>query len=380
MPDPPAETGPSKQASDSTLVETTECPNCSRQFVGTYCPECGQKDSPASVVDLVSGFLREVVDLDEGFWPTLKNLTIRPGHTLRRYLQGARRSYMHPGRYLLAAIVIATLITQLMGQAGVTTGAGPTDVISGSDSASDSVSATVDTASADTSSFGYKLGYALGQAAREIGVKEAADSGSTGSAAEGEEASPKSGLANLFSALGDQYLRMLFALTMAMFLGLVYRRMFPKALSRAAPAIAISLFVTAHVTLLELALNVPITLLQYAQTGEPVEPGSGGLYLLLLLFGSGLATGACFGRGGGAWLAWRAGLKGGLGAIIAQLDTIALLTLVVTGYFGVRSFWIPGEIPPGHPLFVVLTLLTVFVIALLVLPHLGLVLYRRFVG
>lgn len=365
--------------SDSAPVETTECPNCSRRFVGTYCPECGQKQGPASVVDLVSGFLREVVDLDGGFWPTLKHLTIRPGHTLRRYLQGARRSYMHPGRYLLAAVVIATLITQGIAWTGVMTSAGPADVVSNSATASDSRSSTPDSASTDTSSAAYQLGYLLGQMAEESGLTEETDTMSTDSVAEGKETSQKSAFANSFSALGNHNLRMLFAVTMAMFLGLVYRRMFPRELKRLAPALAMGMFVTAHLTILEHAVNIPITLIQYTWTGEPVEPGSNVLSLLLLLFGGGVATGACFGQGGtGAWSAWRAGLKGSVATIIAQLDTVAVLVATMAVYGGVKSFWNPGEISPGHPLFVILAVLVVLGVAVLVLPHVGLLLYRRY--
>lgn len=378
MSDSPAETGPPKEASDSALVETTECPNCSRQFVGRYCPECGQKQSPASVLDLVSGFLREVVDVDGGFWPTLVSLTVRPGHALRRYLQGARRSYMHPGRYLLAAVVIATLMMQGMAWTGVTTGAGPADALSNSTTASDSTAATPDSASTDTSSFGYQLGYVLGKMTKGSGMVEETDSVSTNGAAGRKEGTQGSALANPFAALGNHYLRMLFAVTMAIFLGLVYRRMFPKELQRLAPALALGMFVTAHLTILEHAVNVPITLIQYAWTGEPVEPGSNVLSLLLLLVGSGLATGACFGHdAGGAWPAWRAGLKGGIAMIIAQLDTGAVLVSMMAVYGGVGSFWNPGEIPPGHPLFVILAVLVVLVVAVLVLPHLGLLLFRR---
>lgn len=365
--------------SDPAPVETTECPNCSRRFVGTYCPECGQKQSPASVVDLVSGFLREVVDLDGGFWPTLTHLTTRPGYALRRYLQGARRSYMHPGRYLLAAVVIATLITQGMAWTGVMTGAGPADVISNSATTSDSTSATPDSASTDTSSAAYQLGYVLGQMAEGSGMVEETDTMSTDSAAEEEGASQKSALANPVSALGNHNLRMLFAVTMAMFLGLVYRRMFPRELQRLAPALAMGMFVTAHLTILEHAVHVPITLIQYAWTGEPVEPGSNVLSLFLLLFGGGLATGACFGQGGAsAWPAWRAGLKGGIATIIAQLDTVAVFVFSVAVYGGVRSFRTPGGIPPGHPLFIMLAVLVVLGVAVLVLPHVGLLLYRRY--
>lgn len=383
--DPPRETSPPPSGDEdvpageerrpaATLVETTKCPNCSRRFVGQYCPECGQKQGPASVVDLVSGFAREVVDLDRGFWPTLKNLTIRPGHMLRRYLQGARRSYMHPGRYLLAAIVVATLITQLMGQVGLTTGAGPADVASGDAAASDSATATADPDSVDTSSFGYKLGYALGRTAVMIGMKEDSGSGSAGGAFEEEETAQRAGPSNLFSVLGNHYARMFFAVTTAMFLGLVYRRMFPGALPRVAPAVAIAMFVVAHVTLLQHALNVPITLLQYTQTGEPVGPGSNGLSLLLLFLGSGVAARACFGQREGAW---RAGFKGGLAVAIALVDTLAVLALTIAVYVWGQSFWTPGVIPPDHPLFWFLSIAAVMGIAVLFLPHLGLIFYRR---
>lgn len=51
-------------------------------------------------------FFRELVDVERGFWATLKALSIRPGPALRTYLDGGHRSLMSPGRYLLAAVVI----------------------------------------------------------------------------------------------------------------------------------------------------------------------------------------------------------------------------------------------------------------------------------
>lgn len=55
-------------------------------------------------------------DLDGGFLPTLTAVLLRPGRTLRRYLEGDRRSYMRPARYLLAAIVVAAVLAQLGGR------------------------------------------------------------------------------------------------------------------------------------------------------------------------------------------------------------------------------------------------------------------------
>ncbi|MFB6230831.1 MAG: DUF3667 domain-containing protein [Salinibacter sp.] len=97
-----------EEASSRALVKTRTCQNCSRRFVGNYCPNCGQEAAPPdSVLGTLSIFFRELVDIEGGLWPTLWALTARPGHVLARYLNGARQRLMHPGRYLLAAIVVA---------------------------------------------------------------------------------------------------------------------------------------------------------------------------------------------------------------------------------------------------------------------------------
>lgn len=376
----PNDASPADESSEATSntaptpVETTTCPNCSRRFVGTYCPNCGQKNRPASVLDLVSGFLREVVDLDAGFWPTLKGLILRPGLTLRRYLQGARRSYMHPGRYLLTAIVVATLATQGLGRMGLTTGSSSVGDAPEEAAGPDSVSATANPAPSDTtSSFGYRLGYTLGEIGEAIGVKE--DSDPLGERRGSDTTSEGGEGLNVLSALDNHYVRMIYAVTMALFLGLVYRRMFPDVLPRVAPAFALAMFVMGHVILLTHVLNTSVTVFQYVRTGGSVEPTPIGLLLVLLLLGNGIAAGACFGPSESTW---RAGLKGGIAAMIALIDTMALLIFVLFAYKGGQSFWVPGVIPPDHPLFWFLAVTLVLGVLILFLPHLGLILYRRF--
>jgi hypothetical protein len=287
---------------------------------------------------------------------------------LRRYLQGARRSYMHPGRYLLTAIVVATLVTQGLGTIGITPGGdGPADA--GPAAAPDSASATAAPAPVDTSAVGYKLGYVLGEIAEGTGLKE--DTGPVG--ADGTTAASAE-RASLFSVLGNHYIRMLFGVTMALFLGLVYRRMFPGAFSRPALPIALALFVVAHVTLLLHAVTASVSVVQYLWTGTAAESGGNALPLGLLLLGNGVAAGTCFGADDGVW--W-AGLKGGVAAGIALLDTLALLIFILVAYEGGQSFWVPGAIPPSHPLFWFLAVALVLGVGVLFLPHLGLLLYRR---
>lgn len=116
----PATDDPTEDESSEGLVETKKCPNCGRKFVGNYCPECGQEaDTSVSPFDVVSGFFRELVDLERGFWPTFKGLFIRPRTTLKEYLDGARRKMAHPGRYLMAAIVLVYLVEQLLEWSGI---------------------------------------------------------------------------------------------------------------------------------------------------------------------------------------------------------------------------------------------------------------------
>jgi hypothetical protein len=97
-----------EETSSQALVKTRTCQNCSRRFVGNYCPNFGQEaDPPDSVLGALSIFFRELIDIEGGLGPTLWGLTARPGHVLARYIGGARQRLMHPGRYLLAAIVVA---------------------------------------------------------------------------------------------------------------------------------------------------------------------------------------------------------------------------------------------------------------------------------
>jgi hypothetical protein len=321
------------------------------------------------MLDLLSGFLREVADLEGGFWPTVRDLTIRPGVMLRRYLQGARRSYMHPGRYLLTAIVVATLVTQGLGTMGITTESGDADAGAGPAAAPDSASATAAPAPVDTSAVGYKLGYVLAEVAEGTGLKE--DTGPVGEDGPTEASTER---ASLFSVLGNHYVRMVFGVTMALVLGLVYRRMFPGAFPRPAPALALALFVVAHVTLLLHAVTASVSVVQFFWMGTVAESGGNTLSLALLLLGNGVAAGTCFGADEGVW---RAGLKGCVAAGIALLDTLAILIFILVAYEGGQSFWIPGAIPPSHPLFWFLAAALVLGVGVLFLPHLGLLLYRR---
>lgn len=99
----------SAQANETISTSESDevtCSNCGHVFAGNYCPECGQKATPAaSIPGVMSGFFRGVADIEQGLWSTLVGLTIRPGQTLSQYLGGVRGGLVQPGRYLFLACV-----------------------------------------------------------------------------------------------------------------------------------------------------------------------------------------------------------------------------------------------------------------------------------
>jgi hypothetical protein len=56
---------------------------------------------------LVDGAVEHVLHLDTPLLRTIVGLTRRPGSTVREYLQGVRRRYIDPVRYVL---IVATLL------------------------------------------------------------------------------------------------------------------------------------------------------------------------------------------------------------------------------------------------------------------------------
>lgn len=83
--------------------------NCGQATVGNYCSNCGQKTSTHRFSlqhffahDLVHG----VFHLDKGFLYTLRELVLRPGHSIREYIQGKRVNHFN---YFTTVILILTI-------------------------------------------------------------------------------------------------------------------------------------------------------------------------------------------------------------------------------------------------------------------------------
>lgn len=89
-------------------MSTIICKNCSHHFKGNFCPNCGQsaKVEPIGLKYFLHDIPHSVFHLDKGFPYTFKELLLRPGKTLREYLDGKRVKHFKPFAYV---IIMATL-------------------------------------------------------------------------------------------------------------------------------------------------------------------------------------------------------------------------------------------------------------------------------
>jgi hypothetical protein len=94
------------------------CKNCGHIVDSKFCGNCGQS-SAVGRIDFAN-FVHEVslslFQVDRGFFYTLKELTIRPGDSLKEFLDGKRKSHFKPIAYLLTLSAIYFFTTQLTSQ------------------------------------------------------------------------------------------------------------------------------------------------------------------------------------------------------------------------------------------------------------------------
>ena len=103
------------------MQEELECKNCHQVFAGYYCPSCGQRtiaNYRLSWKDVFSDFIDNVFNLDKGFLFTLWNVLIRPGKVGRAFINGERKKYTSPIRYLIIAVAVQALFDYWLIAAG----------------------------------------------------------------------------------------------------------------------------------------------------------------------------------------------------------------------------------------------------------------------
>jgi hypothetical protein len=88
------------------------CKNCDFDFNGKYCPNCSQSakaNSRLTFKNIIGDFLDTVFNLDKGFIYTFWNLLKKPGFVTRSFINGKRKNFTNPAKYLIITTAIQAL-------------------------------------------------------------------------------------------------------------------------------------------------------------------------------------------------------------------------------------------------------------------------------
>lgn len=94
------------------------CKNCGNPVEGNFCGHCGQSRQ----VDRInfSNFLQElstaIFQIDRGLFFTIWEMIVRPGVSLRNFLEGKRKPYFKPFAFLLTLSTVYFLLAELTDQ------------------------------------------------------------------------------------------------------------------------------------------------------------------------------------------------------------------------------------------------------------------------
>ncbi|MCB0645480.1 MAG: DUF3667 domain-containing protein [Saprospiraceae bacterium] len=94
---------------------TTICKNCASSFEGKFCNQCGQAaDTPEINFRSVAQELQHtILQIDKGLLYTTRELLLRPGKTIRGYLEGKRVQHIKPFAYIFILSTLYALLTTL---------------------------------------------------------------------------------------------------------------------------------------------------------------------------------------------------------------------------------------------------------------------------
>ena len=101
---------------NETVPAPGPCANCGTAVTLHYCPRCGQKHSEGRLHmrHLISEFAHNYLGTDSGFFFTLRQLLLRPGHTVNEFLGGKRKPYLKPVQFYLLMLTLFFVVSELL--------------------------------------------------------------------------------------------------------------------------------------------------------------------------------------------------------------------------------------------------------------------------
>lgn len=91
------------------------CRNCKHKYKGNFCHNCGQKAATHNIdfKFIIHEVPHSAFHLDKGILYTIKELTLRPGKTIRGFLEGKRIQHYPPLMYVILITTVYILIKSL---------------------------------------------------------------------------------------------------------------------------------------------------------------------------------------------------------------------------------------------------------------------------
>jgi hypothetical protein len=92
------------------------CANCDTPVTLRYCPNCGQKHAEGRLHmrHLLSEFAHNYLGTDSGFFFTLRQMLLRPGHAVNEFLTGKRKPYLKPVQFYLLMLTLFFVMSELL--------------------------------------------------------------------------------------------------------------------------------------------------------------------------------------------------------------------------------------------------------------------------
>jgi|TARA_B110000211_G_C13905292_1_gene475876 hypothetical protein len=94
------------------------CKNCEEEFNGNFCNNCGQKSETKKInySYLIDEISNNILQVNRGIFFTIKELSIRPGHSIREFLNGKRKQHFKPIAFVLLTSALYVLVTFLLNE------------------------------------------------------------------------------------------------------------------------------------------------------------------------------------------------------------------------------------------------------------------------
>lgn len=94
------------------------CLNCENKFEGEFCNICGQSSSTHrfTMREWAKEIPRKLLNIEKGFFGTMKSLFLRPGISIREYLKGKRKLLINPFVYVLVMCGVYIVLSSMFAQ------------------------------------------------------------------------------------------------------------------------------------------------------------------------------------------------------------------------------------------------------------------------